>query len=717
VRLTAARALAVAVAASALAAPAAAHAASLPHVASGHRPGPDILYAPPPRAPQLENTGVWRAPPILVSGASAYRDGEWLYQDFLYDDHGAAGVPDPNDANFESQFLFSPWAGTFTYPDGPAYARNAADLVELRVRPLTDATAFRVTLNTLTDPSLVGFTVALGSSPAPLAWPHGAGVSSPAELFLTVHGRTAELTDAATGAVRSPAPSVSVDLARRQIEVRVPHAAWDPRTRSVRMAAGVGLWDAAAGGYRSPGLVNLAFRASEPQPDPDVVDQGWTLADSAVTSKADAAWWRERAQADALRSGDVSAFHADVSFAKLAAGTDDDSGVPRTGWIDRILASRFAFGPGGVDATKTCPRFPPSCEGVLRGQLQPYTLYVPDRATPPRGWGLTLLLHALSANQNLYANSRFASQLGDRGAGSLVLTPGSRGPDGDYTDYTEADVFEAWADVARRYRLDPDWTAIAGYSMGGGGTYKLIQRWPDLFARGMGAAAAPKDGGEQGQWFAAMRNVPIMTWVGAADEGTDPVTGEQTIGALGAAGLRFVYDVFPSADHITLFTNDQFAPVAAFLGTHRVDRDPPHVSYVVNSREAFPDAGVVADHAYWLSDLGVRDAAADPTATVDARSEAFGAGDPPPLGTETSTGTLDGGRKGPMPYVRSSQDWGAAPRTARRDVLVLTAKNLASATVDMRRARLTCRARLEVTTDGPLTLRLAGCGETRTVRP
>src|SRR3954452_22706030 len=237
--------------------------ASLPHVASGHRPGPDVLYATPPRAPQLENTGVWRAPPILVSGASAYRDGEWLYQDFLYDDHGAAGVPDPNDANFESQFLFSPWAGTFTYPDDPAYARNAADLVELRVRPLADATAFRVTLNTLTDPSLVGFTVALGSSPAPLAWPHGAGVSSPAELFLTVHGRTAELTDAATGAVRSPASSVSVDLARRQSEVRVPHAAWDPRTRSGRMAAGVGLWDAAAGDYRSPGLVNLAFRASE----------------------------------------------------------------------------------------------------------------------------------------------------------------------------------------------------------------------------------------------------------------------------------------------------------------------------------------------------------------------------------------------------------------------------------------------------------------------
>src|SRR4051794_40698426 len=69
----------------------------LPSVASGHRPGPDILYAKPPRSPQLENTGVWHAKPILVSGAQAYRDGEWLYQDYLHDDHGATGAKDPND--------------------------------------------------------------------------------------------------------------------------------------------------------------------------------------------------------------------------------------------------------------------------------------------------------------------------------------------------------------------------------------------------------------------------------------------------------------------------------------------------------------------------------------------------------------------------------------------------------------------------------------------
>ena len=64
-----------------------ASAASLPTVPSGARPGPDLLYADAPPAPQLSNAGPWTAPPILVSGATAYREGEFLYQDFLYDDH------------------------------------------------------------------------------------------------------------------------------------------------------------------------------------------------------------------------------------------------------------------------------------------------------------------------------------------------------------------------------------------------------------------------------------------------------------------------------------------------------------------------------------------------------------------------------------------------------------------------------------------------------
>src|SRR5207248_7258605 len=122
--------------------------------------------------------------------------------------------------------LFSAPDGTYDYPSGPGYDENAADLVELRVKPQTTSTAFRITLNTLEDPSLVATAIAIGGTEGQShPFPFGANVSAPAQLFLTIHGETATLTDAASGAtVPGPAPSVSIDLQRRQITVLVPHS-------------------------------------------------------------------------------------------------------------------------------------------------------------------------------------------------------------------------------------------------------------------------------------------------------------------------------------------------------------------------------------------------------------------------------------------------------------------------------------------------------------
>src|SRR5205807_6173908 len=212
------------------AAPASARNSSLPSVASGARPGPALLYAAPATAPQLQNAGPWKASPILVSGAEAYRGGEFLYQDFLYDDDGGAGTPDPGDPFNPVANLFSPKTGTLTYPtDTAKYGNNAADLVEFRVKPLRAATAFRGTLNAMLDPSVAALTVAIGDSSQARPWPFGAGVSSPARYFLTVHGTTAVFTDAATEVKLEPAPAVTVDQVRHQIQVLVPHSDWNPR--------------------------------------------------------------------------------------------------------------------------------------------------------------------------------------------------------------------------------------------------------------------------------------------------------------------------------------------------------------------------------------------------------------------------------------------------------------------------------------------------------
>src|SRR3954464_3937806 len=256
----------------------------------GPRPGPDILYEPPATAPQLTNGPGWSAPSILVSGATAYRDGEFLYQDYLYDDHGAnSGQRDQNDPRGQaagtSSDLFSQPNGTYTYPTAAGYAMNAADLVEFRVKPFADETRFRITLNTLKDARLYGITIAIGGKPGvELPMPDGADTTAPADMFLTIHGLSAKIVDAVTKADLGSV-SVNVDQDRRQIEVDVPHAIWDPTGKTVRLAAGVGLWDSQANKYLIPqqdadathpggagtlgapsAFFNVAFRTAEPTP-------------------------------------------------------------------------------------------------------------------------------------------------------------------------------------------------------------------------------------------------------------------------------------------------------------------------------------------------------------------------------------------------------------------------------------------------------------------
>src|SRR3954453_17799130 len=699
------------------------------------RPGPDILYEPPATAPQLTNGPGWSAPSILISGASAYRAGEFLYQDYLYDDHGAnGGQRDQNDPRGQaagtSSDLFSMPNGTYTYPTDGAYAMNAADLVEFRVKPFADHTTFRITLNTLKDARLYGMTIAIGGKPGvELPMPDGANTTAPADMFLTVHGLNAKIVDAVTKADLG-AVSVNVDQERRQIEVSVPHAIWDPTGKTERLAAAVGLWDNQANKYLLPqqdadathpggagnlgapsAFYNVGFRTKEPTPAPNDPE-----------NTASPAWWRERQQGTALAAGSIGDFFADVDFTKLTAASDDDSGVPKTGPMDRILASHFET-EQGLNYSKLCGSTE-ECKGEDRGRLQPYAIYIPKKAPPPAGYGMTLLLHSLSANYNQYLTTQNQSQIGERASGSIVITPEGRGPDGWYSDAAGADTFEVWADVAAHYKLDPDFTSISGYSMGGYGTYKFATQYPDLFAKGQPVVGPPglgiwvppgePTGGAESNtnhMLPSVRNIPFLIWNAVQDE-LVPYPGAlaqaQTFDDL---GYRYIFDSFAPAEHLTLAIHDQYQPAADFLGATKVDRNPPHVTYVRNPSMDFKGVGTVADHAYWLSGVRLRDGSGDaPLGTIDVRSRGFGVGDPPAGAPQHGGGALGPGTLGELAYEEQSKQWGPAPAESTLDVLEIDANNVSAVTVNPARARVDCDVQLDVKSDGPLAVTLAGCG-------
>lgn len=697
------------------------------------RPGPPILYAPLATAPQLTNAGVWSAPPILVSGTAAYRDGEYLYQGFLYDDHGARGVYDPNDRRNGADNYFSLPAGSYTYPSDPLYAENAADLVELRVKPLAGATAFRFTLNTMKDPSLVAMSVAIAGASSPSrSFPSGANVSAPADLFVTVHpGAAGEVADVADAA-RSTTTTVAafVDVRRRQVEVSVPHALWDPGVSVVRLAAGVGLWDRARQQYLQPqavssatapggggGLVSppaffdVAFRFHEAYP--------LMGAEGMAQHFAHPAFWRDQQQAEVLATGDITPFVASVDFAKLAAHVEDDSGVPATGAMNRILASHFEPNQG-VDYASSCYQGDFDCQ--YQGNLQPYTIYVPRTTMPSSGYGITLLLHANSTNYNEFFATRNQSEFGERGTGSIVITPQARDPaGGDYSGYAAADVFEVWADVAHRYKLDPTWNAISGYSMGSLGTYKLAEQFPDLFARAVGVVASPGGTpdtplpytGETAE-LASLRNIPLQMWDVAPVDELNPLVAP-TAAAMQQLGYRYDWLEFPG-DHLTLMYNDEYGPATAFLGSARLQANPSHITYVYDVsaldmlRRPFGDVsriGLVADHAYWISGLRLGDAS---QGRVDAVTHGLGEDDADASGMQHGSGALGPGLVFPtLPYAETSQTWNDAPHAAAGDRLDLVTRNVTALTVDVARAGVDCNVALNLDSDVPIIVTLAGC--------
>ena len=119
--------------------------------------------------------------------------------------------------------------------------------------------------------------------------------------------------------------------------------------------------------------------------------------------------------------------------------------------------------------------------------------------------------------------------------------------------------------------------------------------------------------------LASLRNVPVLMWNTHGDELVNNLGFQETADALDELGYRYELDAFqPCANaacsplfpnHLQLAINDWYAPPAEFLGTARVERNPAHVTYVVNPARNYPELDLVGDHAYWLSRLKLRDGA------------------------------------------------------------------------------------------------------------
>ncbi|MGI8438681.1 MAG: hypothetical protein ACR2NV_00505 [Thermoleophilaceae bacterium] len=777
----------------ALTAPAA-EAASLPAGGDGERPGPPMLYEPPPKVPQLSNRAPFAADPLLVSGTDAYRDGEYLYQDYLFDDRGAntaggAGTRPKTKNNYG----FSPTAGDYLYPTDKKYGRNAADIVEFRVKPTPQAIVYRVTLNTVKadDATVVG--IGIDTNPASggdadVLWPDGTGMRSPGlDRFVTAWGTGGKVTECAeatcAGQSNLPPGAVTIDRETNQMTIRVPRrdapGAMDPGLATWRYVLGAGVYESDTNGFRqvepgtradededaepskprtgsataspvSPAVFNLGFRFDEPQAKAPFTQNNPVGVDpaSGVPSSAPSPYdtfpgignWFEDKQAHQLRLGTTRDMDgdatpgedlaADVNFSRLDAGASEPLHNPR--------GCPPEPAPATCEQARIMTSSTPVPEGVrdefpqFGGPLQPYSLTVPA-GDDGRRRGLTFSLHSLDATYTQYSvfSPNQLLQFGDQRDDYVVTTLG-RGFDGWYMNEGERDFFDAWRDVASRFPLDSERVALTGYSMGGYGTYKLGVEYPDLFgrafttvgppARGVWPAPAPPSDPESGRFtqftntqprLESLRWVPFLNWIEMADDLVPFIGPKEQQRRFDELGLRSRLLTFQGGEHLTLATVDGWKEAADFLGEAEVKRDPSRVSYAFMPDADAPDLGLVHDHAYWVSDLRVRDRSGDPgtdpaRGEIDARSLAFGEGDPSLRRIFTPSRRVDGP---PDPFniaMEEGTDWTGLAQRDGENALDLRLENVERARIAGSRARLDSerdiRVRLE--SDGDAEVRL-----------
>ena len=616
----------------------------------------------------------WRGSPPLISGTSRFDRGEWIYNDFVYDDYGA----DTGASGQPNVVSLAPTVGDARYPDGEAFRNNAADIVEIRAKARGNDLRVRVLLQTLRDAS------------TPAIWVKA--------------GRITRVFTNKNAVVNVAANTVSFVL-RRVV-----------RGKTVTLNIGAGLNDGTG-----------KLRAGVPgnkQSAPDELTTGGPtdnrLLDLAFNTRKlepRGGAWNETAQAAALASGDLEPFARKIAVRALRSMKTTP--VPRPkGYSVRLFRSRQKLG-GGMG-----PEFP-----QYRGRWQPYATWVPESYSTSSATPLFLNMHSLSVHHNQYRGGTnttyrtFYEQFGE-GLGAIVVTPLARGPDGWYQDQGLVDTLEVWADALRHYKVDRDRVLVGGYSMGGYGTYRLTTMMPDAFAsavsivgppgNGIWAYPGPPPGGEESpDWtYPQLENtlhIPFWITHGMEDE-LVPFAGVQAqADRLAELGHEHRFAAHPAADHLSFSAQDEWSREVAWFKGHPVRvKNPAEVAFklrpaswatkgkrkatILRQLQALTrQVGAHLEGAYWVKHAKVA-GEGDMTGFVQLTSHGISRrrGETIPI---TSAGT-----DGPSPYRLTGIDvrYEQGPRA---DKITGRLTMVSAITIDVGRAGLSDSPKLEIEAD------------------
>lgn len=655
--------------------------------------------------------GDWDGESPMIGGQMVVSRGEFIYQDYIHDDTGAKVRADSTCCrSFRGNALP---VGTYTYPDNAKrYGTNAADLLEFRAALVGDRAFFLIRLNTLLEADTTAVGIAIGESgghaDAAVEWPFGAGLSTPGtENVITLWGTGGAFGETPLEQVGGV---VAVSIEDNAIEASLP---LELVGESFRAYVATGLWDseahawmpveqknrttATAGGGdgQHPNIFNVAFRDDE--------------------FAANLRLWWEAAQAEALGSGDISKYAADINL--RAADTPDHI---VTGWHQRIYRSESTVPPGeGIDEAGV-PN-PPLGFLHFLGEWQPYSVYVPESFDR-----MTVLLHGAGLPQFTMQGTRLHQHLGEE-RGSLLIEPLARGIHNWYQNESQLAVLEAMNDAQAHYAIDPLLTTVGGLSMGGYGTARFLTTKPDLFGGGVMWSACfdqPSICNTREANPISMadntRNHEIMINHGVLDPFATYASIMPFAGRLDDLGHPYEMLSHQSWEHTSVMRADDFRREAEFLQRQHVKENPAEVTFKTSESSWAPHLSpdLVFDRAYWVSGISLRDNGQGLWGAVDAVTHGRG-------GHELHTAPFgptfhpDGPTTHwinvpyPSPYTRHGRaETGAGPLINEANRFSATLENLDAVAFDVDRMGLSVDTPLDfvITTDGAVNVRLVGVG-------
>ena len=524
--------------------------------------------------------------------------------------------------------------GEVDYPAGAT--QGSADIVQLRVAATKTRVSFLAQLDAMTDSDqpVVAFGVDTDNDTKTGigAWGFDSGVATPgADHVLTLTRGAAYLDGKPAPGARIASRAGEPDGFGGVVVASLPRSDFGS-TSAWRLWAGAGVWDPAHSDWKQP----VAEDAG-----PRVLDLGFRSSAEPFSP------YMNMAQAFALRSGwdgTVSKigpeFTQQVDLDALAGGQNQRWQLT-SGYYIRDLMTSVRDG----ESHGQLPGKNGTAQSESVSARQPYGIYIPTSYDPAHASPMTVWLHwrGPGMENGAYYDPNMTWQLGEK-RGDIVITPRGRGDSDWYVGGGQVDVFDDMADVEKLLNVDHDRVYVAGYSMGGWGTYVFAGLHPDLFAGGFSIVGPPALGlwpypsdptdpqnGRPLYWTNPLvgnfRNMPFVVFEGTDDElvpFTGPLAQTNTMLANNQPYRFYLYDGY---EHFTFAISDEFSLGADYLGGTKRVSDPAHVTYTrlpcLDPSLWNPAYGHDATGAYWVSDIALRNGPArstcvDQNASLDA---------------------------------------------------------------------------------------------------